>query len=209
MAPKCSRQVFGNSVRGTFCLFSFVLRPALAKSFSCCRRGFGVFGSTVEFRCTFLGYLFAGFAFVPLALLSFLSFHAAFCSLSLHGLSVAFFVASVRRFRSSARFYVSCGAGAALFHAFGESKSLHMFRLARAQLVSSCFAVQRLAALAKGFISSNSRKRNAPTATQQGAAPDRLQPALWSFLPSLRLPAAGELGRCVARARLDSRATFY
>jgi hypothetical protein len=37
--------------------------------------------------------------------------------------------------------------------------------------------------------------RSLQLATQQGAAPDRLQPALRSFLPSLRLPAAGELGR--------------
>ena len=36
------------------------------------------------------------------------------------------------------------------------------------------------------------------TAAEQGAAPDRLQPALWSFLPSLRLPAAAEFGRCAA-----------
>ena len=40
--------------------------------------------------------------------------------------------------------------------------------------------------------------QNKSTATQQGAAPDRLQPALWSFLPSLRLSAAGDLGRCGA-----------
>ena len=39
-----------------------------------------------------------------------------------------------------------------------------------------------------------SQRRNVTTPAEQGAAPDRLQPALWSFLPSLRLPAAGELG---------------
>jgi hypothetical protein len=37
--------------------------------------------------------------------------------------------------------------------------------------------------------------RSLQLATQQGTAPDRLQPALRSFLPSLRLPAVGELGR--------------
>ena len=48
-------------------------------------------------------------------------------------------------------------------------------------------------------------RRKFPTTGQQGAAPDRLQPALWSFLPSLRLPAAGELDRCVVALTSASR----
>ncbi len=48
------------------------------------------------------------------------------------------------------------------------------------------------------------RSRNQATAVEQGAAPDRLQPALLRscLASSLRLPAAGELSRCVAAPAL-------
>jgi len=49
---------------------------------------------------------------------------------------------------------------------------------------------------------------DATTATEQGTASDRLQLALWSFLPSLRLPAVGELGRCAAARGLAGSDTF-
>ena len=52
------------------------------------------------------------------------------------------------------------------------------FRVARALLVSIRSVAQSLAASAKGFGSSKRGNCNVLTATQQGAAPDRLQPAL-------------------------------
>ena len=71
------------------------------------------------------------------------------------------------------------------------------FRVVQAHLGSFRWAAQSLAVRAKGFCNSKQCNCNAPTATQQGAAPDRLQlRSLRSFLASVSaLPAAGELSR--------------
>ncbi len=66
-----------------------------------------------------------------------------------------------------------------------------MFLLSRRFWVS---AADRLWLFSKYFGGAAGGNSNASTAAQQGAAPDRLQ--LRSFLAAL--PAAGELGRCVA-----------
>ena len=154
-----------------------VFRAALAKSFSCCKRGFGVCRSTVEFRPTLAAALVGEFAFAFLVLLP----AFVFCRFVWRAYRCSCF--GLLAFGFLLLLCVSCGEGAALFRAFGGSKSLRVFWWAWALLVSSCRAVQSLAALVKSFVSSNSNSCNASTATQQGAAPDRLQPALPSLVP--------------------------
>ena len=74
-------------------------------------------------------------------------------------------------------------------------------------LVASAFRRTQLARPSAAF---GFRGQNKSTATQQGAAPDRLQPCV-SLASSLHfgLPAAGELSRCVAARGFNESAAVF